>query len=426
MDSSQACYRWAQTGKRMEPEFKGAYCCCSWYAPPPAASLPTGACEGGLVSGHGSDCAVALPDAEDVGVLHHQPRRPGRACRRYAVLLSGEVRDLHRNIDAFEASVIGGAGGADAVDVYAYVATRLDGLPAERRALAEAGLARLRRAPYLAAAVVENASVGAARVEGCASSASVVALVGALQRSHRTLGDAAGGAGESATFGRAGAGGAAAGGAAAGGEPWGELVRARLSQWRRVQLAHALAAASGCEYELLLRARPDAIWRVPLQWARLAETLRRGGGGGSTGAAAGGGGGGGGGGSDGSGGGHGGHRSGGDARAVAVFEPSELRFGGQVLSNPHATAGRDGIPAAHFCWAHDHAAAATPAGMRAYVGAYGDAGATPSYLLSALLHRTDSGQHVWERLLKAHLHWCNVSVDIVAHDYSFSAERVKW
>ena len=36
------------------------------------------------------------------------------------------------------------------------------------------------------------------------------------------------------------------------------------------------------------------------------------------------------------------------------------------------------------------------------------------------------GLGVWERLLKAHLHWCNVSVDIVAHDFSFSAERVKW
>ena len=83
MDSSQACYRWAKTGKRMEPEYKGAYCCCSWYAPPPAASLPAGACEGGLVSGHGSDCAVALPDAVDDGVLHHQPRRPDRAPTRW-------------------------------------------------------------------------------------------------------------------------------------------------------------------------------------------------------------------------------------------------------------------------------------------------------------------------------------------------------
>ena len=312
-----SCFKSAD-GRELANLMRGASCCCNFWPRP--LRPPEHACTGGSVSG---PCAARLPVRGEAGTWLVQPRSPGRRCGRFAVSMSGEVRDWHRTSPSFERHVVQGGSTSADVEVYAFLA---DAAPLHQDGSARGAAFRsLLAAPYLAAATLESSRVRWA--DGCASAPSAAAFAAELQ--HRFSGPAM-------------------------------LPRWRgnysafaadlLPQARRVQLAFAMVLAAPCAYELVLRARPDAAWHAPVGWARFAAQAAA-----SSGA----------------------QKNG--TTTLTIFDEEAA----SDLWGEHAVR-RGGIPAAAFCWARDIAAIGPPRAMAGFATLYGDA-AYGSFLRSLYL-----------------------------------------
>ena len=98
-----------------------------------------------------------------------------RSCARYAVHMSGELRDWHAWAARFERRVIAPAGGASAVDLYVFVAA--DPRALDSHGERKAALAALLRAPYTAAAIVEDSRTTSEEVAECKGAAAAQGFI---------------------------------------------------------------------------------------------------------------------------------------------------------------------------------------------------------------------------------------------------------
>ena len=321
--------------RQLEFRKHGSNCCCHFWPPP--SPLPP--CTASRANGGPCDAVLPLRQADgDVFVVKH--RSTVRNCSRYAVSMSGEVRDWHRNLRAFEKFVVEG----NDVELYAFLASNepLQDEATERGR----GMRELLTKPYLAAMILENSSVG--RTGDCIASHAVRAFADVMQHRHNTTGLLPRWSGN-----------------------WSAALHTVLSQARRVQLAFAMVEAAPCHYELVLRARPDLEWFQPLQWAAHGARLTR--------------------------------------------QPPELL----ILDDQFSTAWRGlpfgwraGFPGNLVCWARDIAALGSMRALAGFATVYGDAGVA-AFWRSVLVQQRDSSGYMWERIIKAHVHWCGVSVAYV-------------
>ena len=326
----------------------GSNCCCHFWPPP----SPLPACTASRAVG--GPCSASLPQQPADGrvfVVRH--RNATRPCSRYAVSMSGEVRDWHKNLAAFERFVVAG----NAVELYAFLASKE---PLQNEATERGrGVRQLLAKPYLAAAVLENSSVVLTR--GCAASHTVRAFADVMQRRHNTPGLLVRWKGN-----------------------WSAALHTVLSQARRVQLAFAMVEAAPCPFELVLRARPDLEWFEPLQWAAHGARLAR--------------------------------------------QPPELLILDDQLSSmwrglPFGW--RAGFPGHLVCWARDIAALGSPRALAGFATIYGDA-TVGAFWRSVLAQQRDSSGYMWERIIKAHIHWCGVNVAYVRAPCRLSPTRDKF
>ena len=350
------CYH--QGAHRIDRKLVGSGCCCHfWPPPPPPLSGKRTSCTVRPSDAARFPCDAVLPrrhEPGDVFVVRH--RHAARACGRYAVSMSGEVRTWHEDAATFARFVLL-EGNASAVELFAFLAAPA---PLHVEGSARGGALRaLRDAPYLAAAVLENSSLP--RVDGCAAAPSVGAFGAEMQRRHRST--------------------AARPVLPRWGGNWSAFVHTLLSQARRVQLAFAMVAASPCNYDLVLRARPDAQWFAPVAWAALGARLSR-------------------------------------APPQLAILDDEVSVGWHGL--PFGW--RSGLPGSRFCWARDVAAVGPPAALAAFSTIYSDA-EDGRFWRSVLVQQRESDGYAWERVVKAHLHWCGVDVAYVRAPCKLSPNR---
>ena len=65
-----------------------------------------------------------------------------------------------------------------------------------------------------------------------------------------------------------------------------------------------------------------------------------------------------------------------------------------------------------MCWARDIAALGSMRALAGFATVYGDAGVA-AFWRSVLVQQRDSSGYMWERIIKAHVHWCGISVAYV-------------
>eukprot|EP00316_Scyphosphaera_apsteinii_P020903 CAMPEP_0119338342 /NCGR_PEP_ID=MMETSP1333-20130426/95797_1 /TAXON_ID=418940 /ORGANISM="Scyphosphaera apsteinii, Strain RCC1455" /LENGTH=360 /DNA_ID=CAMNT_0007349583 /DNA_START=69 /DNA_END=1148 /DNA_ORIENTATION=- len=323
-NSEEDCYN---ASKRVRGN--GLSCCCAFWPTP--VSHPADTCAAAFVPSthaHVRGCS----QLQGPRMLHFAHRGPqGRTCGRYAVALSGEVRNLHVGFASLRSLVL--AHGVDSVDLFAHLAapslyfSTLNGTMNSDHLAARKALFDLLDLPNAVAAVVEAAEdiEAVTAVRSCVMRDAGDAFVGELLRRHQGNGPPRETSEQSLK---------------------GKALSA-FSMYRLIYLAHTLVVQSRCSYAAVLRARPDMTWLTTLKWADIAAQLA-------------------------------------STRSIQIVEEGfgSLKFG-------HTAQRRRNVPFPLQCFVDDQVSIGTMAGMGDYASLFVDF-AAPGMATSILIHRRDT------------------------------------